>query len=174
MKEFFSPIDNAGELLSALKNGALLTVKNGDRINSMTIGWGSFGINWSRPVFTVYVRESRFSRELLDANPEFTVSLPDAQFNKEILKFCGSRSGRDVDKAAALGLHYEKADKISVPGVKELPLTLECRVLYRAVQEDSRLPEDIQDRFYPRDSQGRQDRHIAYYGQIVSAYRITD
>ena len=45
--------DYAGDILKALPGGLLLTTKADDKVNSMVIGWGTFGINWSRPVFAV-------------------------------------------------------------------------------------------------------------------------
>ena len=47
----------ANDILKALPKGILLTTKAGQKINSMVIGWGTFGVNWSKPVFVTYVRE---------------------------------------------------------------------------------------------------------------------
>ena len=43
--------DYAGEIIKAMRPGILLTTKVGDKVNSMTIGWGTIGIIWERPVF---------------------------------------------------------------------------------------------------------------------------
>ena len=59
-----------------LPKGILLTSAVGDKVNSMVIGWGTVGVNWNRPVFAAYVRTGRYTRELLDQNPEFTVNIP--------------------------------------------------------------------------------------------------
>ena len=37
---------------------------------------------------------------------------------------------QDIDKVKELGPTLEDPDKISVPGIKELPLTLECKIVY--------------------------------------------
>ena len=68
--------DYAKNILEALPKGILLTSKAGDKVNSMTIGWGTLGIEWSTPIFVAFIREHRFTRELLDKNPEFTVNIP--------------------------------------------------------------------------------------------------
>ncbi|MCB6314249.1 flavin reductase family protein, partial [Gordonibacter pamelaeae] len=70
----------------------------------MTIGWGTLGIDWSSPVFVAYVREHRFTRELLDKNPEFTVNVPFGEYSKKILGICGSKCGRNLDKISEAGL----------------------------------------------------------------------
>lgn len=171
MKEFVDVFDCATEICKALKKGALLTTSREGHVNTMTIGWGTLGIEWSRPVFMVYVRESRYTRELLDKTGEFTINIPNEATDKKILSLCGSKSGRDVDKVQTLGLTLEEPEVIHVPGIRELPLTLECRVLSQHIQDAQSLPQDIQEHFYP-EINGRQDRHIAYYGEILSAYRI--
>lgn len=59
----------------------------------MIIGWGELGISWALPVFTVYVREGRFTRQQLDANPAFTVSIPVGKIDPKIFRVCGTMSG---------------------------------------------------------------------------------
>ena len=171
MKKIINPFDYAGEFPKSMKQGILLTTKLGDQVNTMTIGWGTIGIEWGRPIFIAYVRESRYTRELIDQTGEFTVSAPYGDVDPHILGFCGSKSGRDVDKIRALGLHLELPVETSVPGIQELPLTLECKVIYRQKQEVSTIPQDIQARYYPVVN-GAQDYHIAYYGEIVASYLI--
>lgn len=78
-----------------------------------------------------------------------------------------------MDKIKELGLHLEEPMHISVPGIKELPLTLECKVVYRNPQPVASIPQQIQDRYYPL-KDGVQDHHYAYYGEIVGAYIIQE
>ena len=167
--------DYAKNILEALPKGILLTSKAGDRVNSMTIGWGMLGIEWSTPVFVAFIREHRFTRELLDKNPEFTVNVPFGDFNKKILGVCGAKCGRNLDKIAEAGLTLVASEKISVPAVKELPLTLECKIVYQQKQELPAIIEEYRAKFYPQDVDGaavgaNRDAHIAYYGEIVNAY----
>ena len=173
MKKQVNAFDYAGEICKAMKKGILLTTRVGHKVNTMTIGWGHIGIEWGKPIFVAYVRESRYTRQMLEANGEFTVNVPNGLFDGKILGFCGSKSGRDVDKIKEMGLHLEEPDVISVPGIKELPLTLECKVIYKQKQDLSALPEDILRRYYPADDSGFRDYHYAYYGEILNAYLIT-
>lgn len=171
MKKMIDPFDYAGEFAKNMSRGILLTTKGEAGVNTMTIGWGTIGIEWGRPMFVAYVRESRYTHQLLDENPEFTVNCPLGQIDKSILGFCGTKSGRNVNKIEELGLHLEEALNISVPGIKELPLTLECKVVYRNPQPTESIPEEILDRYYP-EKDGVRDFHYAYYGEIVGAYII--
>lgn len=169
MKQFVDAFDYAGTICKAMGQGILLTTGNQDQVNTMTIGWGMIGIEWGKPVFLALVRESRFTKSFLDANGEFTVNIPLGEFDKKILGFCGTKSGRQIDKIKELGLTLEAPEVISVPGIRELPLTLECKVIYKQKQESDKLPSEIIDRYYPG---AVHDQHTMYYGQILSAYII--
>ena len=170
MKKKVNVFEYAGQICEAMKSGILLTTGNGHTLNTMTIGWGSIGIEWGKPVFTAYVRDSRYTRELLDQYGEFTVNIPLGKADKTAISLCGTKSGREVDKIRELGLTPEEPEVISVPGIREFPLTLECRVIFRNIQNESRLPEIIQSRYYS--AINAKDYHIAYYGEILNAYII--
>ena len=173
MKKQVEAFDYAGLICKAMKKGVLLTTKAGDTVNTMTIGWGKIGIEWNRPVFIAYVRETRYTKQLLEAAGEFTVNVPVGDIDSRILGYCGTKSGRDTDKIADLSLTLVDSDNVQVPGIRELPLTLECKVIYKQKQDLAQLPESITDRFYPVvDEDGFRDYHIAYYGEIVNAYLI--
>lgn len=170
--------DHMGEIFARLRKGVLVTTSYAGKINTMTISWGALGIDWGVPVFTTYVRESRFTHMMLTENPEFTVNIPLSDDVGKILGFCGTKSGRDHDKIAELGLTPVTPEVISVPGLKEFPLTLECRVVYRQNQDMDSIPSRFVDKFYPdvRSGEGAdaKDIHTAFYGEIVAAYIIED
>ena len=77
--------DYAKNILEALPKGILLTSKADDRVNSMTIGWGTLGIEWSTPIFVVFLRENRITRDLRDKKLEFRVNLPFGEDSRTIL-----------------------------------------------------------------------------------------
>lgn len=160
------PMEWAPLIMKKLPGGVLLTSAADGKEDTMTIGWGTIGIEWGVPIFTVFVRESRYTRTLLDQNGAFTVNvaLEDMDVRK-ILGVCGSVSGRDHNKFEELNLHKVPGVKVNVPAIAELPLTLECEVIYRQDQDPQKIPEVIQKRFYATG-----DYHTAYYGKIVDAY----
>ena len=168
--------DYAETIIKAIPKGVLLTTKSGEKTNAMVIGWGTMGTEWGRPMFTVYVREGRFTRQLLDENPEFTVNIPLGPVDGQIIKVCGSTSGRNTDKVSAAGLTLCQGEAVSVPGIAQLPLTLECKVVFRQKQ----ALELIDPKFsmmYPPEvpsevTSANRDAHIAYYGEILNAYVI--
>lgn len=169
MKRNIDVLEQAGVIMPALKKGVLLTTQ-AQKVNSMTISWGMLGIEWGKPLFITVVRESRFTHQQLERNPEFTVNIPYGVYDPKILSFCGSKSGRDLDKIAELGLDTVPGEVVSVPAICQLPLTLECRVLYKQLQDPLKLPKSEQQAWYPAEPDGKPDRHYAWYGEIVAAY----
>ena len=162
-----TPLDYAAQLSNVLCHGILLNTQ-GEKFNSMVIGWGHIGVIWNKPTFTVYVRQSRYTKPLLDETGVFTISAPvSGKLSPEVMRVCGSQSGRDVDKAALFTLLPGR--EIDVPALKEYPLTLECRVLYRQDQALEAIPEALRGRFYGHE-ETRNDFHTAYIGEIVDAY----
>ncbi len=173
MKRSIDVLEHASEIMQKVNNGVLLTTKQGEQVNSMTISWGGLAIEWGKPLFITYVRESRYTKEFLDANGEFTVNLPMGEYDKKITAVCGSKSGRDMDKASELGLTLEGSEKVEAPGIRELPLTLECRVVFKQEQDLANLDAVDAVKWYPADEyQGCPNRHTAYYAEIVAAYVI--
>lgn len=172
MKKEINVWDYAGHIMENIGKGILLTTKADGEVDTMTIGWGHIGVIWSKPVFTVYVRESRHTKSLLDKNGEFTVNVPLGQVDKNILAVCGTKSGRDCDKIKELGLSLEEGTTVSVPGIRELPLTLECKVIYKQDQEPSAIDAGCYDRYYAKGTRNEGDHHTAYYGEITAAYII--
>lgn len=176
MKEKINAFDYAKEIVSEIPRGVLLTTMVDEKVNSMTIGWGSLGFEWGKPVFTAYIREGRFTKKQLDANPEFTVNVPlNHDDAVKILKYCGSHSGRNANKVKEAGLTLETPTTISVPGVKEAPLTLECKVIYTQMQDYTLGTSPAIAKFYPQNvpseaTGANKDNHLMVMGEILDAY----
>lgn len=171
--------DVAGQLVEALPNGILLTTKTDGKVNTMTIGWGTLGINWGEPCFCAYVREGRFTAEQLAKNPQFTISAPVGDYDKKIIGVAGSTSGRNTDKIAQTGVTLVPGEKIGVPAIAELPLTLECEVVYKQHQKVAYYSKELLTKWYPQDvpssATGKnKDPHIMVFGKIVDAYILED
>ncbi len=176
MKEKIDYRDYAKHIIEALPAGILLNT-NGDKFNTMVIGWGLIGIVWRKPAFTVYVREGRYTKAMIDKTGEFTISAPLSGPSELINKVCGLQSGRDIDKVKEASLTLAEPEVINTPGIKEYPLTLECRVRYSQKQDPNAIPDDIKKLTYPQDVPetyplANRDFHTVYSGEIVAAYII--
>lgn len=55
------------------KDWALVTCGEKEDYNTMLIGWGGLGTMWAKPSCTIYIRDSRYTKEYLDKNEYFTV-----------------------------------------------------------------------------------------------------
>ncbi|MBR4905822.1 MAG: flavin reductase [Clostridia bacterium] len=142
-----------------LRRGAFLMV-NG---NPMTIGWGQFGVIWNKQTFSVYVRQSRYTHSLLEHASTFTVSVPKAGTMKDDLAFCGTRSGRDVDKISALHASLLPAAFGGQDGFSGCRYHIECRILFRTELDEHLLEDDsLLSRYY---ADG--DPHTMYVGEIL-------
>lgn len=177
MKKPVDALAMGSHILQALSGGVLLTTRSGASVNTMTITWGMLGIDWGLPVFITLVRTSRLSYQYLLENPQFTINVPTGPIDRRILGVAGTKSGRDMDKISGLGLHLEKPEKISVPGIRELPLTLECEVIYKQAQDPAAIPAELRAAYHPASGADlskalNKTYHTAFYGAIVSAYII--
>ena len=171
-KRKINVFDYSTEILKALSKGILLTVKGDEKVNSMVISWGHLGIEWNKPIFITYVRENRYTKAILDKTLDFTINIQLDKMDTKTFSICGTKSGRDIDKIKEANLTLVDSEIVSSPAIKELPITLECKVL-------ENLPDDIVKRDYPQDVDGtavgaNRDPHTAYYAEIVAAYIIEE
>ncbi|MDF2568809.1 MAG: flr 2 [Sporomusa sp.] len=155
----------SAEATPLLPKNAFMTTAHGGKINTMTIGWGSIGIMWGKPVFTAMVRQSRFTKELVDQSGEFTITLPLTEM-KEALALCGSKSGRDMDKITAAKLTLADGQTITTPVIAAPGLQLECKVVFKQNMIPENLTPVYQDKWYANG-----DYHTLYFGEIVAAYK---
>jgi len=159
--------DLSKDLLTQLVKGAFLTVKCETEVNTMTIGWGTVGFIWNKPVLMVPVRYSRHTWPMIDHAETFTVSVPVNKELKEELAFCGTRSGRDLNKIEACGLTLQPSQVVDTPIISDCDLHIECKVVYKQAMEPGTLNADIKEKKYPNG-----DFHVMYYGEIVKAYYL--
>lgn len=156
----FKDLDNS---VNSLAKGAFL-VSGDEKPNVMTIAWGGVGIMWFKPVFIVPVRQSRYTKEHIDKTGCFTVSVPFGSKMKDAVSFCGSKSGRDVDKFSETGLKPVKAKEVNSYVIEGCDKYYECRVLYKMpIDRDSLLHDEAMHYL-------TNDMHTLYIGEIVSTY----
>ena len=98
--------ENAFKAIS--KDWMLITAGTLASYNTMTASWGGWGHLWGRDVCFCVIRPQRHTFGFMEQASHFTLSFFDEAY-RSALDFCGSRSGRDVDKAAATGLTRSRA-----------------------------------------------------------------
>jgi flavin reductase (DIM6/NTAB) family NADH-FMN oxidoreductase RutF len=157
----------ADDAMKQIRRGAFLTVQADDRINLMTIGWASFGLLWGRPMTTIMVRKTRFTFGIIEKSGEFTISVPHADLSAA-LDFCGSKSGRNVDKLKACNLELVPGERVKTPVVKCKGIHFECAIVYKTAVDPANLVESYA-HLYPE-----KDYHTMYFGEIKYAYSTDD
>jgi flavin reductase (DIM6/NTAB) family NADH-FMN oxidoreductase RutF len=165
-KRLVEPFAVVAQTLKSLPSPGLLLASldaNG-RPNAMTIGWGSVGVFWSRPMFVVPVRESRYTHGCIAATGDFTVHVLPADL-AEVAAYCGSVSGRDHDKFAERGLAWTPGRHVRSPIIAQCLISYECRVVHHNELAPGVLDAAIKQSFY-----GSPDYHTFYFGEILAVH----
>ena len=150
--------DNVFKLLD--KDWMLVTAGNLEHYNTMTASWGHMGIMWNLPVAIAWIRPQRYTFEFAEKYNHFTLSFFTEEYRKA-LQFCGTKSGRDYDKAKETGLTPVATDSGNV-FFQEARLVLECRKLYSDdLKAEKFIAQDLPTRHYPT-----RDFHRFYMGEI--------
>ena len=106
---------------------AVISVGTWDSANLITLAW--VGTVASTPAaIGISIRPARYSYNILNKTGEFVVNIPDVS-HLRIVDYCGTRSGRNVNKWEMLNLTKGKPSKIQVPLLEEFPINIECKVI---------------------------------------------
>ena len=154
----------AEDSIRKMNEGAFLTVKSDKGLNTMTIGWATLGVVWSKRIMMVAVRPSRHTFGIIEAAKDFTVTVPAGGMGRE-LAFCGSQSGRVMDKFKGCGLSTAEAQKVESPIIKAPGRHYECRIVYKTAIDQANLDGAVDAAAYPK-----KDYHTLYFGEIVACY----
>jgi flavin reductase (DIM6/NTAB) family NADH-FMN oxidoreductase RutF len=102
------------------------SVDDNGKPNIITLAWT--GVLCSEPPqIGVSITPARYSHDLIRKSGEFVVNVPTSDILKEV-DYCGSVSGRRVDKFKETKLTPVKANKVEPPLIKECPVSMECMV----------------------------------------------
>lgn len=154
-------MNTMNNIYEPLKKGlSLVTAGNIKNFNTMTIGWGTIGCLWSKPVFIVYVKPIRYTYNFMEENEFFTVSFYDELYKKE-MGYLGTRSGKDTDKVKDVGFHPIAVEGLDAVTFEEAKHTIVCKKIYFDDFNDSVL-EDIKSKYYKDEPY-----HRFYIGEII-------
>lgn len=130
------------------------------RPNTMTASWGGVGVLWNKNVATVYIRPSRYTKEIIDQTDTFSLSILPEKF-KTALDYCGSHSGRDEDKFQKTKLEVQYMN--GTPWIGQSRLVIFCQKLY--AQEFD--PYCFADEKLCKQNYRKDDFHTMYIGEIT-------
>jgi flavin reductase (DIM6/NTAB) family NADH-FMN oxidoreductase RutF len=158
------PLTLTETTIRQIRKGAFLTVKAGDKLNTMTIGWATIGYVWQRPVLMVAVRNSRHTFGLIEKAADFTVSIPLEDKWNDAVQYCGTQSGRDVDKFKECGLQITASRRVGSPVICIPGLHFECRIVLKAPMDPGLMNSDLEKLYL------KKDYHTLYFGEIIDCY----
>ena len=96
------------------------------KCNPITLGWW-MSTSSNPPMMAISVGLPRYSLEVIRYAKEFVVSFPSNSMAQEAL-FCGTKSGRDLDKLAECGLDTQLAEKIDCVILSDAVANFECKL----------------------------------------------
>jgi len=148
---------------------AILSVGTKDNYNSMTIGWGSLGSAWKKPIFTVYVKPETYTHEFMEKYDIFTVSFVKGDIYNNFILY-GSVSGRNFDKEKVSGIHIKFLDDggITFEEALEVYVCKKIAVSHLKEEEVDKSIIDLYNSNLPVYSSTKP--HTIYIGEIIGHY----
>jgi len=153
--------DNPFKLVGA--DWMLITAGPPDAYNTMTGAWGGLGVLWNRNICWCVIRPVRYTYGFMERADCFTLSFFDDAY-KPALQLCGTKSGRDTDKAAEAGLTPLPGELAGTTCFAEARMVIECRKIYFQDIDPAHFLDRSIDDNYPQ-----RDYHRMYFGEIAGA-----
>lgn len=97
-----------------------------ENANIISVAWTGI-INSEPPLVYVSIRPTRKSYEIIKETGEFVINIPNENLVWQV-DFCGTKSGKNIDKFKEANLQKEKAKLVKTPLIKECSVNLECKV----------------------------------------------
>lgn len=144
------------------KQAALFTAGTIESFNTMTIGWGTMGDLWNKPVFTAYIRPSRYTYEFSEKSDYFTVAFFGTP-RPEPIATLGTKSGRDMDKMGNSGLTPIELE--GLVAFEEAHTVFLCKKMYTCDLEKDKISAEWQAKWYATG-----DIHRVYTAEITAVY----
>ena len=153
--------DNVFKLVGS--DWMLITAGKIKKYNTMTASWGGFGVLWGKNVCFCFVRPSRYTYEFMEKESAFSLSFFEEKY-RSALNYCGTKSGRDVDKAAGAGITPAQSES-GIVYFKEARIVIECKKIYfQDLEPRNFLDAGIEKNY------GGKDYHRMYIGEITGCH----
>lgn len=141
----------------------LITAGTMENYNTMTASWGFMGVMWGTPSFICAVRTNRHTYSFMEQGDVYTLCFFDKEY-RPALQFCGTKSGRDYDKAKETGLTPIEVD--GAVAFAEASRIIVCKKRYAEMMKEEAFTEKATyDRWY-----GTDPMHKQYIGEILAVY----
>jgi flavin reductase (DIM6/NTAB) family NADH-FMN oxidoreductase RutF len=158
----FNPRDLSFNPFEKIDSGCLITPGTPDDFNTMTASWGFMGIMWTKNVIATVIRPNRYTFDFIKKHDLFTVSFLECEDSKKILAYCGSHSGRDVDKMKETGLVAVEVD--GAVTFEQASMVFVCKKIYTGDMDINNLDMNYM-KFV-----GTEPMHTAFIGEVIGCY----
>jgi flavin reductase (DIM6/NTAB) family NADH-FMN oxidoreductase RutF len=128
------------------RTALVVSVDQFGKPNLIAVGW-NMPTSYAPPMAAISVGVDRYSHKLIREGREFVLVFPSINMENAVV-YCGTHSGRDVDKFKETGLTPVPAKYVRPPLVKEAAVNMECRLV----------------------SELRTGDHTIFVGEILAAY----
>ena len=158
-----------GRTVGDSKDGLLLVSVDGQgQPNVMTLTIADAGIMNFGPTINVYVREPRYTHDLLEENGDFTLNLPRSGEMGDVVSFCGKATGRKTDKFQRMNLTAVQSRLVKPPVIGECGMHFECSALNKYHQVDEDMCERLRNALHGN------KHHSIFTGLVEAAYADAD
>ena len=148
---------------------AILSVGNKNLYNSMTIEWGSLGVAFKKPVFTVYVKPDRYTYEVMEKSDIFTVNFIERKLLKKFAIY-GTKSGKDVNKEEEAGTHIQFLEKGGVTFGEAVEVYV-CKKMAKSIIDEKSMDPYIKELYKNNVKVYKTLKpHVLYIGEIIGHY----
>ncbi len=97
------------------------------RNNALTVGYYC-NCSFKPPMVMMGIVPSRFSYHMVKETKCFVINVVTKDL-EDVMEYLGSKSGRDEDKLANLGLGVEDGITVNAPVLSDFPVNIECEVV---------------------------------------------
>lgn len=140
------PLTKVNRLINSGSVILVTSTSKEEKHNIITIAW-QMPVSCNPSLLAISIAKTHFSHQLIETTKEFVINVPNISLLEQV-KFCGSVSGRDIDKFNGSNLTPIPAQIVKPPLIKECIGHLECTVI----------------KIHPSGD------HTIFIGKIVAAY----
>lgn len=123
--------------------------KNG-RANIIVLAW-YMQTSFQPRLFAISIGKTRYSHKLISESKEFVLVFPSQKMKEQTL-FCGTHSGKSIDKFKETGLIAVSSKKVKAPLIDGCLANFECKVVNSVDSGD----------------------HTIFVGEVLAAYASID
>ncbi|MDR3133924.1 MAG: flavin reductase [Prevotellaceae bacterium] len=137
--------------------------------NTMTAGWGGWGVLFNTPATWCVLRANRYTLEYIRNTKTYTLTFFEDEYNDQVLHF-GMASGRNSDK-----MKTHRLTAVTTPlgniAYKEASLIVECEIIQLTTVQPDDFYTDEAKAFIKEGYADAKEYHKLVFGKITNVWR---